>query len=274
MMATRVKTDINTEAKVELFPSVVTSEQMSLNYMKRLTAVAISNILYLRNVFTEECYGHRKLDSIKLRILTEKCQTVGAKQIVNWVKGCFDAMEKKYLKQLTLGIFTDPMNPEELIEAYTLRFTYDANRVNCDLSLSSNASKSERQAWEQMVNNGLRQSTTQLLRSIIIMVQSLDRLPADCFLTMKLLYYDDITPEDYEPPGFEAADKDSFTFRGKPISISAGQVVTPFHSLKVKIRTNQEQFQDFASSPDSETHESRYKSQELADECVLTCGDR
>jgi hypothetical protein len=49
--------------------------------------------------------------------------------------GCFDAMEKKYLKQLTLGIFTDPMNPEELIEAYTLRFTYDANRVNCDLSL-------------------------------------------------------------------------------------------------------------------------------------------
>jgi hypothetical protein len=118
-----------------------------------------------------------------------------------------------------------------------------------------------------MVNNGLRQSTTQLLRSIIIMVQSLDRLPADCFLTMKLLYYDDITPEDYEPPGFEAADKDSFTFRGKPISISAGQVVTPFHSLKVKIRTNQEQFQDFASSPDSETHESRDKSQELADVC-------
>ncbi|CAG2115716.1 unnamed protein product [Medioppia subpectinata] len=252
----------------QLFPLSVVSEQMSLNYMKRLTAVAISNILYLRNVFTEDCYGHRKLDHLKLRILTEKCQTVGAKQIVHWVKGCFDAMEKKYLKQLTLGVFTDPSAPEELIEAYTLRYSYDTNnKLNCDLSVTKD--KTERVVCEQTLNQELRQSTVQLLRSLLVMIQSLDRLPADCYLTMKLMYYDDITPKDYEPPGFVAAERDSFTFNGKPISITAGQVVTPYHSLKVKIRTNQGQFQDWASTPDSDTYETQPKSQELIDDPPL-----
>lgn len=109
------------------------TEQKSLNYMKRLTAVAISNILYLRNAFPEDCYGHRKLDSLKLRILTEKCGTQTAKHIVQWVKGSFDAMEKKYLKQLTLGIYADPEDPNELLEAYSFRFSYETNKVDITL---------------------------------------------------------------------------------------------------------------------------------------------
>ena len=53
------------------------------------------------------------------------------------IKGCFDAMERKYLKQLTLGIYTDPSEPDELIEAYTFRFSYDSNQFNCNISLYS-----------------------------------------------------------------------------------------------------------------------------------------
>ncbi|XP_054162685.1 HORMA domain-containing protein 1-like isoform X2 [Oppia nitens] len=251
----------------QLFPMTVTSEQMSLNYMKRLTAVAISNILYLRNVFTEDCYGHRKLDQLKLRILTERCNTGAAKQMVQWVKGCFDAMEKKYLKQLTLGLFTNPDDPEELIEAYTLRYSYDkCNQINCNLLMTKN--RNERSLIsEQSENQELRHSTIQLLRSLIIMVQSLDKLPEDCYLTMKLLYYDDITPKDYEPQGFVASETDSFSFFGKPISINAGEVTTPWHALKLKIRTNQEQFQEF-SQLNSQDKDINNNSQDLGDECT------
>ena len=144
---------------------------------------------------------------------------------------------------MTLGIYTDPSEPDELIEAYTFRFTYDSNQLNISVR---NQTNKQVLIGEQLTSNELRHSTIQLMRSLIIMVQSLDRLPNQCFLTMKLLYYDDITPQDYEPPGFMPSDKDSFTFRGKPISISAGEVNTPFHSLKVKIRTNQKQFEDLA----------------------------
>jgi hypothetical protein len=44
-------------------------------------------------------------------------------------------MEKKYLKQLTLGVLTNLSKPDELIEAYTFRFTYDESSTNLNLSL-------------------------------------------------------------------------------------------------------------------------------------------
>jgi hypothetical protein len=62
---------------------------------------------------------------------------------------------------------------------------------------------------------------------------------------MKLLYYEDITPQDYEPPGFVRAESDTFSFKGKPITINAGEVSTPHHTLKLKIRTDNSQFEDF-----------------------------
>ncbi|GCC44422.1 hypothetical protein chiPu_0028671, partial [Chiloscyllium punctatum] len=44
-----------------MFPSKVTTEQQSLVLVKRLLAVAISCITYLRGLFPEHAYGTRYL---------------------------------------------------------------------------------------------------------------------------------------------------------------------------------------------------------------------
>ena len=260
------------QVSMQMFPLRVDTEQSSLNYMKRLTAVAISNILYLRDVFPEECYGHRKLDNLKLRILTEKCPNLNAKKIVQWVKACFDAMEKKYLRQLIVGIYEDESNPNEILEAYSFRFTYEANKMNISLSKGVDTNNAKN-ICEESANSELRQSTVKLLRTLIVMIQSLDELPKDCFVTMKLLYYDDVTPVEYEPPGFTHTDNPTFNFNGNPIRLNAGDVITPFHTLKVKVHTNGTQFEDTVGSDSSNKCDNPKVSQELFNENDLLTSD-
>lgn len=248
-----------------MFEVSVGTEQTSLNYMKRLTAVAISNILYLRSVFPEDCYGHRKLENLKLRILTDKCIDERAKKLVQWVKGCFDAMEKKYLKQLILAIYDDESNPEQILESYSFQFTYEPNKMN--ISVSKGDQSSHKKICEESVDPEVKQSTVKLLRTLLVMTQSLENLPNPSFVTIKLLYYDEITPPDYEPPSFMAAESDTFEFKGKPMSVKAGEVVTPFHALKVVVRTDRSQFDDNVGSDSSDRCDNPKVSQELYDHC-------
>ena len=48
-------------------------------------------------------------------------------------------------------------------------------------------------------------SSVSLLRTLISIAPTLKPLPDERVLTMKLLYYDDRTPEDYQPPFFREA---------------------------------------------------------------------
>ena len=41
------------------------------------------------------------------------------------------------------------------------------------------------------------------------MTNSLGPLPNTAYLSMKLNYYDEVTPEDFEPAGFQATDLES-----------------------------------------------------------------
>ena len=42
----------------------------------------------------------------------------------------------------------------------------------------------------------------------------------------KLLSFVAVTPSDYEPPGFKAADSDTFIFEDEPMTIKVGDVNT------------------------------------------------
>ncbi|RXM33168.1 HORMA domain-containing protein 1 [Acipenser ruthenus] len=74
-------------------------------------------------------------------------------------------------------------------------------------------------------------------------MQNLGPLPSDIFLNMKLFYYDEVTPSDYQPPGFKEGDTDSMMFEGEPVHLTVGEVATPFHSLKVKVTTESDRME-------------------------------
>ncbi|KAK2184336.1 hypothetical protein NP493_271g02031 [Ridgeia piscesae] len=61
---------------------------------------------------------------MNLKILKDDSSCPGACQVIKWVKGCFDALDKKYLKMLMIGIYVNPDDPDTVIESYTFKFSY------------------------------------------------------------------------------------------------------------------------------------------------------
>jgi len=127
--------------------------------------------------------------------------------MIDWIKGVFDAVDKKYLRMIIFGIYHSTSDPNTLLEMYTFRFSYkdgaglEIYRNDCRISSTSTASETKK-------------ATISLLRSLCNLIKTFRPLPDDVQVTMKLYYYDDVTPEDYEPPGFKPAETDVICLEG------------------------------------------------------------
>ncbi|XP_035827027.1 HORMA domain-containing protein 2 isoform X2 [Aplysia californica] len=218
-----------------IFPNEQVTEQRSALFVKKLLAVAISNITYLRNIFPEHAFGDKYLEDLNLKILRNESMCPGACQVIKWVKGCFDALDKKYLKSLVIGIYVDPNNPETVIESYTFKFSYqnsgavDIYRNDRKISCAYSADETKK-------------ATIRLLRTLIVLTNTLTSLPDKVMMTMKLFYYDEVTPADYEPPGFKPSSDDAFVFQDDATNIAIGSVSTAFHTVKLRVKTDAKQF--------------------------------
>lgn len=204
-------------------------------FVKKLLAVAVSSITYLRTIFPEHAFGDRCLEDLNLKILKDDSACPGACQVIQWIKGCFDALDKKYLRMIIIGIYGDAEDPDTVIESYTFKFSY----VDKEVSVFRNGNKIASAHTER----DTKKATIRLLRTIILLSQTLTSLPDDVMMTMKLLYYDEVTPSDYEPPGFKQTGNDFFFFVEEPLNIKVGDVSTPFHTVKLRIKTDCQQFE-------------------------------
>ncbi|XP_070570594.1 HORMA domain-containing protein 1-like [Ptychodera flava] len=223
--AVRSKNKEKTGNWSSIFPQEQLLETQSALFVKKLLAVAISNITYLRAIFPEHAFGDRCLEDLNLKILRDDSACPGACKLIKWVKGCFDALDKKYLRAVILGIFVDPETPESLIESYTFKFDYQ-NKGGMTIY------RNDKKVASAYSESQTKKATIILLRTIIVLTQSLKSLPDNVFMTMKLLYYDDLTPADYEPPGFKAAESDKFNYDIEPMNIKVGDVQTNSNSKK------------------------------------------
>ncbi|KAL9834663.1 HORMA domain-containing protein 2 [Geothlypis trichas] len=212
-----------------LFPESITTEQQSLVLVKRLLAISVSCITYMRGLFPENSYGTRYLDDLCLKILREDTSCLGSLQIVKWIQGCFDALEKQYLHVAVLAIYT---NPETVTEMYQFRFKYK-NKVP-QMDISSN----RREFVAGLGSRDVKHASRLLLRTLYLLMQDMGPLPNDITLSMKLLYYNHVTPKDYQPPGFrEDGSSGDLFFAGDPINLKVGSVSTDFHLMKVRVVT-------------------------------------
>ena len=173
----------------KVFPAKLETEQQSCTFVKKLVTAGISNITYLRSMFPEEAYARKTLDKMPLRILREKSGSKKAAQLSRWLLGAFEALEKRYLRELHLVVYLDPAHPTSIHEAYSFKFTYPDGVPSCQVEGHS--------AMKAHIQN----STRDLLQAVLVMTEGLDPLPDTAFLSMRLEYYDDVTPADYELPG-------------------------------------------------------------------------
>ncbi|KFQ17437.1 HORMA domain-containing protein 1, partial [Merops nubicus] len=213
-----------------VFPNKISTEQQSLMLVKRLLAVAVSCITYLRGIFPESAYGTRYVDDVCVKILREDKSCPGSTQLVKWMLGCYDALQKKY--------FNSWICLQTITECYHFKFKYTQNGPLLDFS-----SKNKR-------NNSIitcadtKKASILLIRRIYVLMQNLSPLPNDVCLTMKLFYYDEVTPSDYQPPGFKEGECEGMIFEGEPMYLNVGEVPTPFHMLKVKVTTEKQRMEN------------------------------
>ncbi|XP_009082636.1 PREDICTED: HORMA domain-containing protein 2 [Acanthisitta chloris] len=225
-----------------LLPSGVT-EQQSVVLVKRLLAISVSCITYMRGLFPESSYGTRYLDDLCLKILREDKSCLGSLQIVKWIQGCFDALEKQYLHIAVLAIYTNPKEPETVTELYQFKFEYKKKVPQMDIS------SNHRELVTGVCSEDITQASRLLLRKLYLLMQNLGPLPNDITLSMKLLYYNDVTPKDYQPPGFkEDPSSGNLLFDGDPVSVRVGSVSTDFHLMKVKVTTEKKRMEKADSS--------------------------
>lgn len=217
-----------------IFPTEQVTQLQSGLFVKKLLAVALSNITYLRTIFPEHAFGDRCLEDLNLKILRDDSACPGACQVIQWVKGCFDALDKKYLRLIVVGLYLDSSDPTTVVETYTFKFSYsDGEGVTIF--------RNSREIASAYTAAETRKATIKLLRTIVVLTQTLKPLPDDVMMTMKLMYYDDVTPPDYEPPGFQAASGEEEGLADSTMNIRVGDVLTPFHCVKLRIRTQCQQ---------------------------------
>lgn len=109
---------------------------------------------------------------------------------------------------MTIG--KGPNDPvEQILETYTLRISYpnSPDHLHDKLSQCSLTLEMENETGEGPLSflptpNTFKSSMAKLLRTLCINSQTLTTLPECKSINMHLTYYDDLTPVDYEPPGF------------------------------------------------------------------------
>jgi meiosis-specific protein HOP1 len=214
----------------KMFPSKLETESNSAQFVKKLLAVAVSNITYLRSMFPEDAYANKSLDKLPLKILKQNNVCEDAGTLASWLIGAFDAIENKYLKELMLIVSQDPDVPDEVHEMYTFRFSYPSGLATFEVGLQGGDGRN-------ITLETTQKSTQSLLRRVLVLTQGLTPLPASAHVSMKLTYFDEVTPTDYEPTGFVPT---KLVMPRLPVgvqSLDSGEVTTSHHTVGLRVQT-------------------------------------
>lgn len=79
-----------------------TSVKQSVEFLKKLTVVAISCISYLRNIFPPPAFSERKLNGVLVRIIKGDESIPGTQKLIQWIKCAFDAVQLHCVSVLLL----------------------------------------------------------------------------------------------------------------------------------------------------------------------------
>ena len=89
--------------------------------------------------------------------------------------------------------------------------------------------------WEQALGvlGQVQNSTRDLLKGVLMLTESLDPLPETACLALHLAFYDENTPADYVPRGFQSAEKE-LILPASSTKVKVGKVSKGHHIISVR----------------------------------------
>nr|XP_025876085.1 meiosis-specific protein PAIR2 isoform X3 [Oryza sativa Japonica Group] len=180
---------------------------------------------------------------IKMKIKKLMPMDTESRRLIDWMeKGVYDALQKKYLKTLLFCICEKEEGP--MIEEYAFSFSYpNTSGDEVAMNLSRTGSKKNSATFKsnaaEVTPDQMRSSACKMIRTLVSLMRTLDQMPEERTILMKLLYYDDVTPEDYEPPFFKCcADNEAINIWNKnPLKMEVGNVNSKHLVLALKVKS-------------------------------------
>jgi meiosis-specific protein HOP1 len=82
----------------EILPEKIATHVDSCLYVKKLIALSISNITYLRGLLSNDCFVDRLFDDLPVKILKgNDGKSEVLKNLSSWIQGAYEAIDKKYV---------------------------------------------------------------------------------------------------------------------------------------------------------------------------------
>ncbi|XP_057484872.1 meiosis-specific protein ASY1-like [Actinidia eriantha] len=220
------------------------TEQDSLLLTRNLLRIAIFNISYIRGLFPEKYFNDKSVPALEMKIKKLMPMDAESRRLIDWMeKGVYDALQKKYLKTLLFCVCEAVEGP--MIEEYAFSFSYtssDSQEVSMKINRTGNKKQGgtfKCNSKTEVTPNQMRSSACKMVRTLIQLMRTLDRMPEERTILMKLLYYDDVTPADYEPPFFRSCTEQEShnSWTKNPLKMEVGNVNSKHFVLALKVKS-------------------------------------
>ncbi|TMW85558.1 hypothetical protein EJD97_022961 [Solanum chilense] len=219
------------------------TEQDSLLLTRNLLRIAIFNISYIRGLFPEKYFSDKSVPALEMKIKKLMPMDAESRRLIDWMeKGVYDALQKKYLKTLLFCVCEAVDGP--MIEEYAFSFSYSSSDSE-EVSMNVNRIGMKKggtfkcNSNTEITPNQMRSSACKMVRTLIQLMRTLDKMPEERTILMKLLYHDDITPADYEPPFFRGCtDEEALNpWMKNPLKLEVGNVNSKHFVLALKVKS-------------------------------------
>lgn len=236
----------------------IISGEESVEVTKFMISSIFNSIAYIREFFPEECFKDSKTkNGLKMKDIL-RGQSVEVDRYIDWIQcGCFDALERKYLRSIKMAIYENPNLPERIMESYEIMITYpnspehmngkqiDKMEKSMKNKLSIHIPCNDEYKNNQKGGDGENQISytnqcIKVLRLLCVLIQTLNDLPEMKYISMELSYWDELTPASYEPPMFTSPIFDANLHFQNPKSTykhSFGSVGSGSHRLSLSLET-------------------------------------
>ncbi|CAN8238613.1 unnamed protein product [Cochlearia groenlandica] len=216
------------------------TEQDSLLLTRNLLRIAIFNISYIRGLFPEKYFNDKSVPALDMKIKKLMPMDAESRRLIDWMeKGVYDALQKKYLKTLMFCICESVDGP--MIEEYSFSFSYSDSdsQVMMNINRTGNKNGGTFNSNADITPNQMRSSACKMVRTLVQLMRTLDKMPDQRTIVMKLLYYDDVTPPDYEPPFFRGCTEDEaqYVWTKNPLRMEVGNVNSKHLVLTLKVKS-------------------------------------
>ncbi|KAL1216451.1 Meiosis-specific protein ASY1 [Cardamine amara subsp. amara] len=218
------------------------TEQDSLLLTRNLLRIAIFNISYIRGLFPEKYFNDKSVPALDMKIKKLMPMDAESRRLIDWMeKGVYDALQRKYLKTLMFCICETVDGP--MIEEYAFSFSYsdtDSQEVMMNINRTGNKKHGGTfNSTADITPNQMRSSACKMVRTLVQLMRTLDKMPDERTIVMKLLYYDDVTPPDYEPPFFRGCTEDEaqYVWTKNPLRMEIGNVNSKHLVLTLKVKS-------------------------------------